>query len=278
MRRRLVDDRRGAPLPSSDAGGATTNGMTSDRTPKRIQQFRGQKLPAGARSVARPSRWGNPYRSEVYGRTEAIGLYREHAKRRLAQDPSWLDPLKGHDLACYCRLDEPCHADVLLESLSSGPGWTYPNIFTERGISLAIRDGRPYIRYEQGEVDLVIKEFEKATPLARSQRNAIGKIVGQGPGFLICRHVPPGLNLDPITPEVRPDPIVPSGFDAERRAQHDHATDFGAGETFRLLAHLKTAHLELEADLDELALDRRRDREQVERSRAELEPLGHRSP
>lgn len=23
--------------------------------------------------------------------------------------------LRGHDLACWCRLDQPCHADVLLE-------------------------------------------------------------------------------------------------------------------------------------------------------------------
>ncbi len=23
--------------------------------------------------------------------------------------------LRGRDLACWCRLDEPCHADVLLE-------------------------------------------------------------------------------------------------------------------------------------------------------------------
>jgi len=26
-----------------------------------------------------------------------------------------LGPLAGHDLACWCPLDQPCHADVLLE-------------------------------------------------------------------------------------------------------------------------------------------------------------------
>ena len=26
-----------------------------------------------------------------------------------------LEPLRGHDLACWCPLDQPCHADVLLE-------------------------------------------------------------------------------------------------------------------------------------------------------------------
>ena len=26
-----------------------------------------------------------------------------------------LPEFRGHDLACWCPLDEPCHADVLLE-------------------------------------------------------------------------------------------------------------------------------------------------------------------
>lgn len=30
-------------------------------------------------------------------------------------EPPSLDELRGHDLACWCRLDLPCHADVLLE-------------------------------------------------------------------------------------------------------------------------------------------------------------------
>ncbi|GGA10943.1 hypothetical protein GCM10011333_12210 [Sediminivirga luteola] len=28
---------------------------------------------------------------------------------------AWVHPLRGRDLACWCRLDAPCHADVLLE-------------------------------------------------------------------------------------------------------------------------------------------------------------------
>jgi hypothetical protein len=34
---------------------------------------------------------------------------REQAKREL----------KGKDIACYCKLDEPCHADVLIEIANS---------------------------------------------------------------------------------------------------------------------------------------------------------------
>lgn len=32
-----------------------------------------------------------------------------------------LAPLRGHDLACYCPLDQPCHADVLLELANAEP-------------------------------------------------------------------------------------------------------------------------------------------------------------
>lgn len=68
--------------------------------------------------VARPSRWGNPFRVGVDGsRAECADRYRralvegnlafttEDVRRELA----------GADLACWCPLEEPCHADVLLE-------------------------------------------------------------------------------------------------------------------------------------------------------------------
>ena len=32
------------------------------------------------------------------------------------------DELEGYDLACWCPLDEPCHADVWLEILKSDEG------------------------------------------------------------------------------------------------------------------------------------------------------------
>jgi hypothetical protein len=66
----------------------------------------------GAVLVARPSRWGNPYSIEEYGRKRAIEMYEQWLLANdelLAQLPS----LKGKRLACYCKLDEPCHADVL---------------------------------------------------------------------------------------------------------------------------------------------------------------------
>jgi hypothetical protein len=66
----------------------------------------------GAVLVARPSRWGNPYSIEEHGRKRAIEMYERWLLANdelLAQLPS----LKGKRLACYCKLDEPCHADVL---------------------------------------------------------------------------------------------------------------------------------------------------------------------
>lgn len=45
--------------------------------------------------------------------------------RRLGTPPTLparpdLTPLRGHDLACWCPLDQPCHADVLLELANGG--------------------------------------------------------------------------------------------------------------------------------------------------------------
>jgi Domain of unknown function (DUF4326) len=66
----------------------------------------------GAVLVARPSRWSNPFRVEEYGREQALALY----ERWLLGRPDLIEQLPslaGRRLACYCPLDEPCHADIL---------------------------------------------------------------------------------------------------------------------------------------------------------------------
>jgi Domain of unknown function (DUF4326) len=60
--------------------------------------------------VARPSRWGNPFRVEDHGREEAIRLFEQHIKSAVVD----LHSLRGKNLACWCALDVACHADVLL--------------------------------------------------------------------------------------------------------------------------------------------------------------------
>jgi hypothetical protein len=103
--------------------------------PKRIQRKRtkGWRMPPNTVYVGRPSRWGNPFgaRCAVHGNdaaacdhlilvpnAEIAALrYRQwaHNWRSRTGLRSRLHELRGKNLACWCRLDQPCHADVLLE-------------------------------------------------------------------------------------------------------------------------------------------------------------------
>lgn len=86
--------------------------------PDRIQlrRTKGWRKPAGAVVVARPSRWGNPHRLEDVGRDAAIAAYERDL--RAGRLPFGVDDvrreLRGRDLACWCSLEDRCHADVLL--------------------------------------------------------------------------------------------------------------------------------------------------------------------
>jgi hypothetical protein len=98
--------------------------------PKRIQRKRtkGWKKPEGSVVVSRGTRWGNPF---VVGRdgtaSECIRKYKEELFpyrhnggtmdelfTSVANLEEIQDTLRGKDLACWCSLDEPCHADLLL--------------------------------------------------------------------------------------------------------------------------------------------------------------------
>jgi Domain of unknown function (DUF4326) len=85
--------------------------------PQRFQRSRrkGAHLPAGVVVVTRPTKWGNPHPLAL-GRPEAVRRYRaDLLSGRLAVTVEDVrGELRGRDLACYCPLDEPCHADVLL--------------------------------------------------------------------------------------------------------------------------------------------------------------------
>jgi len=93
-------------------------------SPKRIQRKRtkGWRMPAGAVYVGRPTKWGNPYVvNALQDAAKATDAYRWlltttylhlDAIRPAIED---LPELTGRDLACWCPLDQPCHADVLLE-------------------------------------------------------------------------------------------------------------------------------------------------------------------
>jgi len=89
----------------------------SDR-PKRIQRRRtkGWRMPEGAIYVGRGSKWGNPCRVERHSqRLDAVAWFTTHVAPALD-----VSELRGKNLACWCPLDQPCHADVLLE-LANAP-------------------------------------------------------------------------------------------------------------------------------------------------------------
>jgi hypothetical protein len=85
--------------------------------PQRFQRSRrkGSRLPPNVVVVTRPTKWGNPHPSAL-GRAEAVRRYRDDllAGRLAVRVDDVRSELRGRDLACFCALDEPCHADVLL--------------------------------------------------------------------------------------------------------------------------------------------------------------------
>src|SRR5262245_42589187 len=95
------------------------------RRPVRVQQSRarGWRKPEGAVSVARPSRWGNPFIvSEHQTRAQAVENFELALREGRLQFSvaSVRRELAGKDLMCWCPLEDedgkpvPCHADVLL--------------------------------------------------------------------------------------------------------------------------------------------------------------------
>jgi len=107
--------------------------------PKRVQLSlaTGWSMPPNTVAVDRTTKWGNPF---VAGRdgtqaecVEAFGFLAgeeasiallacmpvpagglDAAAQRLAELGQNPEPLRGKHLACWCRLNQPCHADVLL--------------------------------------------------------------------------------------------------------------------------------------------------------------------
>lgn len=108
-------------------------------TPQRVQLRRkkGWRMPPNTVNVARPSTWGNPYRVglvscgcrsagecmhnvfRTQSATEAVQAYAAMPRneRRLAAIRNLLG---GKNLACWCALNQPCHADVLLRLANAG--------------------------------------------------------------------------------------------------------------------------------------------------------------
>lgn len=100
--------------------------------PIRIQRQRtkGWKMPPNTVYVGRPTVWGNPY---WYGSDQTAAILRPKFKCSDAahavamyeariQSPEYAvrlraaqEELRGKNLACWCDLGQPCHADLLLK-------------------------------------------------------------------------------------------------------------------------------------------------------------------
>ena len=91
--------------------------------PKRIQRKRtkGWRMPKNTVYVGRPSKWGNPYRAgESYfglvpDAAYVVEAYRSLMTREIKEGHFDLKELRGKDLCCWCKVGDPCHADILLE-------------------------------------------------------------------------------------------------------------------------------------------------------------------
>jgi Domain of unknown function (DUF4326) len=102
--------------------------------PKRIQRRRvkGWTLPPNTVYVGRETQWGHRWMpgqfwwAEDYARV-IVEVYRNSLIGRLRANPTLLESLRGKNLACWCSLDQPCHADVLLEFANQHTATTMPD-------------------------------------------------------------------------------------------------------------------------------------------------------
>lgn len=87
--------------------------------PERIQRKRtkGWRMPPNTVSVTRPGRWGNPYMGKYFttGAQGAVDAFRVLVESEPETVAEIQEELRGKNLACFCALNKPCHADVLLE-------------------------------------------------------------------------------------------------------------------------------------------------------------------
>ena len=118
--------------------------------PIRIQRKRvkGWRMPANTVCVTRPGKWGNPFyvvvdddhnvfvrdkRDELSidvdvaatrddGARLAVSFFTEdlHRGKLSITVADVIGSLRGKNLACFCPIGSPCHADVLLEIANGG--------------------------------------------------------------------------------------------------------------------------------------------------------------
>jgi len=81
-------------------------------------------MPPNTVRVCRPSKWGNPFHiadvlehhdsDEAAARRDVVNAFRQWAAEHPVTREAAIAELRGKNLACWCPLDQSCHADVLL--------------------------------------------------------------------------------------------------------------------------------------------------------------------
>lgn len=108
---------------------AVVRDVIQESQPKRIQRKRskGWRKPENTISVCRPGKWGNPFKVGKAGplgrkpldNEGAVGFFRDMLSdpemMQITGYPTDFTELAGKNLMCFCSLEQPCHADVLLE-------------------------------------------------------------------------------------------------------------------------------------------------------------------
>lgn len=86
--------------------------MTTRPIRVQLRRAKGWRMPPNTVKVARPSPFGN------YAGPTKADFDRDIAEMSNADRAFFMDQVKtlrGKNLACFCPLDRPCHADTLLE-------------------------------------------------------------------------------------------------------------------------------------------------------------------
>lgn len=117
---------------------------TAENMAIRVQRSRQKPNPENTKCVDRTSKWGNPYKVVEQGKTwrvidkdgnyfggvystkesaagKAVELYKPYINSEIEKGNLDLSDLIGQNLACWCSLSSPCHADYLLSLVGGTP-------------------------------------------------------------------------------------------------------------------------------------------------------------
>jgi len=119
-----VAGKAGASKTSATKAGARAT-VRAAALPQRVQLKRsaGWKMPANTVKVDRTTRWGNPFTIAECGSAAIAVAQHGRWMRGEIGAPGGVEPpardalrtaLGGRHLACWCALNGPCHADLLL--------------------------------------------------------------------------------------------------------------------------------------------------------------------